>query len=59
MSVSIILGIIFIFWRGNLVSLYNDDLNIISQGARIMLFVGFTQPLQSSQFILAGAFAEI
>lgn len=55
MSVSIILGIIFIFWGGNLVSLYNDDPNIISQGARIMLFVGFTQPLQSSQFILAGA----
>lgn len=55
MSVSIILGFIFIFWGGNIVSLYNDDPNIISQGARIMMFVGFTQPLQSSQFILAGA----
>ena len=55
MSVSIILGIIFIFGGGKIVSLYNDDPDIISQGARIMMFVGFTQPLQSSQFILAGA----
>lgn len=55
MSVSIILGFIFIFWGGNIVSLYNDDPSIVSQGARIMMFVGFTQPLQSSQFILAGA----
>ena len=55
MSVSIILGIIFIFGGGKIVSLYNDDPDIISQGARIMMFVGFTQPLQSSQFILSGA----
>lgn len=55
MSVSILLGIIFIFGGGKIVSLYNDDPDIIAQGARIMMFVGFTQPLQSSQFILAGA----
>jgi putative MATE family efflux protein len=55
MSVSIILGIIFIFWGGNIVSLYNDSPDIVAQGARIMLFVGFTQPLQSSQFILSGS----
>lgn len=55
MSVSIILGIIFIFWGGNIVSLYNDDPSIIAQGAKIMMFVGFTQPLQSSQFILSGS----
>lgn len=55
MSVSIVLGIIFIFWGGNIVSLYNDDPDIILQGARIMMFVGFTQPLQSSQFILSGS----
>jgi len=55
MSVSILLGIIFIFWGGKIVSLYNDDPAIVSQGARIMMFVGFTQPLQSSQFILAGS----
>lgn len=55
MAVSIVIGLIFIFWGGNIVSLYNKDSNIVSQGARIMLFVGFTQPLQSSQFILTGA----
>jgi putative MATE family efflux protein len=55
MSVSIVLGIIFIFGGGKIVSLYNDNPDIISQGAKIMMFVGFTQPLQSSQFILAGA----
>ena len=55
MSVSIILGLIFIFWGGKIVSLYNDDAAIIAQGARIMMFVGLTQPLQSSQFILSGA----
>lgn len=55
MSVSIILGLIFIFGGGLIVSLYNKEPSIISQGARIMMFVGFTQPLQSSQFILAGA----
>ena len=55
MLVSIILGAIFVFWGGNIVSLYNDSPDIVSQGARIMMFVGFTQPLQSSQFILSGS----
>ncbi|HOK48808.1 MAG TPA: MATE family efflux transporter [Sedimentibacter sp.] len=55
MFVSIILGTIFIFWGGNIVSLYNDSPDLVSQGARIMMFVGFTQPLQSSQFILSGS----
>lgn len=55
MGVSIVLGAIFIFFGKNIVALYNDDPVIVSQGALIMLFVGFTQPLQSSQFILTGA----
>ena len=55
MSVSLILAAIFVFWGGKIVSLYNDSPDIISQGARIMMFVGFTQPLQSSQFILSGS----
>jgi putative MATE family efflux protein len=46
MSVSLILAAIFVFWGGKIVSLYNDSPDIISQGARIMMFVGFTQPLQ-------------
>lgn len=55
MAVSLVLGVIFIFGGGKIVSLYNDDPAIVTQGARIMLFVSFTQPLQSSQFILSGA----
>ncbi|MFA9424435.1 MAG: MATE family efflux transporter [Sedimentibacter sp.] len=55
MAVSVIIGVIFIFWGGKIVSLYSSDASIVSQGARIMLFIGFTQPLQSSQFILTGA----
>ena len=55
MSVSVILGLIFIFFGKNIISLYNTDTDIVEQGARIMLFVGLTQPLQSSQFILTGA----
>jgi putative MATE family efflux protein len=55
MAVSIVIGASFIFFGKNIVGLYNDDPDIIAQGARIMMFVGFTQPLQSSQFILTGA----
>lgn len=55
MIVSIIMGTIFIFWGGNIISLYTDDLSVISTGAKIMIFVGLSQPFQSSQFILAGA----
>jgi putative MATE family efflux protein len=55
MAVSIVIGAAFIFFGKNIVGLYNDDPDIITQGARIMMFVGFTQPLQSSQFILTGA----
>lgn len=55
MCISLILSAIFIFGGGKIVSLYNNDPAIVTQGARIMMFVGFTQPLQSSQFILSGA----
>lgn len=55
MAVSIVIGAVFIFFGKNIVALYNHDPDIITQGARIMMFVGFTQPLQSSQFILTGA----
>ena len=45
---------VFIFFGGNIVSLYNSDPQIIETGASIMLFVAFIQPFQSSQFITAG-----
>lgn len=51
---SIFLAVIFVFFGGTIVSLYNSDPDIIQMGGRIMLFVAFLQPFQSSQFIIAG-----
>lgn len=53
-AVSILLAVIFAFWGGDIVGLYNQSPNIIEKGGRIMLFVAFLQPFQTSQFILAG-----
>lgn len=55
MAVSLVLAAIFFFFGREIVSLYTDDPSIIAQGARILKLVAFTQPFQSSQFILAGA----
>ena len=52
--VAIFLAITFAFWGGDIVSLYNKDTAIIEMGGRIMLFVAFLQPFQTSQFIIAG-----
>lgn len=46
--------IIFIFFGENIVALYNSDPSIITTGGKIMFFVAFLQPLQTSQFIIAG-----
>ena len=46
--------LLFAFFGGDIVSLYNSDEQIIQTGARIMLFVAFMQPFQSSQFITSG-----
>ncbi len=51
---SALLALVFIFFGGNIVGLYNSDPNIIKMGGHIMLFVAFLQPFQSSQFIIAG-----
>ena len=51
---SILLALVFIFFGGNIVGLYNSDPEIIHIGGQIMLFVAFLQPFQSSQFIIAG-----
>ena len=51
---SIFLAVIFVFFGGWIVSLYNSDPEIILMGGRIMFFVAFLQPFQSSQFIIAG-----
>lgn len=51
---AIILMLIFAFFGGNIVSLYNSDPEIIRIGSQIMFFVAFMQPFQTSQFITAG-----
>lgn len=55
MMVSALIAIVLFFWGGNVVALYNDDPAIVETGAQIMKMVALIQPLQSSQFILAGA----
>ena len=51
---AIFLAIIFVFFGGDIVGLYNSDPEIIRIGGQIMLFIAFTQPFQSSQFITTG-----
>lgn len=55
MIVSIVLGLIFFFFGKHIVALYNDEADVIAQGAKILMMIALTQPFQSSQFILAGA----
>ncbi len=54
MVIAIGLGLIFAFFGGAIVSLYNKDPDIVRMGGNIMLFVAALQPFQTSQFILAG-----
>lgn len=51
---SLILALVFSLFGGSIVNLYNSDAQIVEMGGRIMLFVAFLQPFQSSQFIIAG-----
>ncbi len=46
--------LVFFFFGEQIVSLYNDKQAIIESGGRILMFVAFMQPFQSSQFIIAG-----
>lgn len=55
MIASIFLGLIFFFLGRPIVALYSDESEVIAQGAKILMLVALIQPLQSSQFILAGA----
>lgn len=51
---AIVLMLIFLFFGGNIVALYNSDPSVIEVGTTIMFFVAFSQPFQSSQFITSG-----
>lgn len=55
MIASIFLGLIFFFLGRPIVALYSNESEVIAQGAKILMLVALIQPLQSSQFILAGA----
>lgn len=55
MWVSMILAVVFFFFGRQIVGLYSDDPQIIEMGGAILMMVAAIQPLQSSQFILAGA----
>ena len=55
MIIALILGVVFFFFGRQIVGLYTDDTVIIDMGGGIMRMMAFILPLQSSQFILAGA----
>ncbi len=48
------LGVVFFFFGGWIVGLYNDEPEIVQAGAQILKLIAFTQPFQTSQFIVAG-----
>lgn len=51
---ALVFTVIFLLFGEDIVALYNSDPTIISTGGVIMFFVAFLQPLQTSQFIVAG-----
>ncbi len=55
MGVSALLMCVFFLFGGQIVALYNNEPEIVETGAKLLMFVALIQPLQSSQFILAGA----
>ncbi|HZJ82212.1 MAG TPA: MATE family efflux transporter [Clostridia bacterium] len=55
MIFSIFLGLTFFIFGRSIVSLYTSDMEVIDQGAKILMLMAFIQPFQSSQFILGGA----
>jgi putative MATE family efflux protein len=58
MGVSLCIALVSFVFGGRIVALYTsgpDSAEIIGIGARLMMLVALIQPLQSSQFILAGS----
>lgn len=55
LCVSIFLGLMFGLFGKYFVMLYNTEPDVVNTGAMIMLFVAGIQPVQCSQFVLAGA----
>ncbi|MGI6344576.1 MAG: MATE family efflux transporter [Bacillota bacterium] len=55
MFVASAMGLLFFFGGGLLASLYSDEAPVIADAARVLRIIALVQPLQSTQFILAGA----
>jgi putative MATE family efflux protein len=55
MVFAVFLGVTFFFFGRQIIGLYTYDPYIIDIGGEIMMLMAFILPLQSSQFILAGA----
>ncbi len=55
MMVASAMGVVFFFGGGFLASLYTDDPEVIKNAAMTLKIIALVQPLQSTQFILAGA----
>jgi len=55
MAISFMLALVLFLFGEPIITLYSDDIRVIEKGAKILMFVAFTQPFQASQFILAGA----
>jgi Na+-driven multidrug efflux pump len=53
--ISFVIAVSCFFFGGFIITLYNDDPEIVRVGSQILKMVALIQPLQSSQFILAGA----
>jgi len=54
MMVAICLATCFVLFSHEIVGLYNDEAEIVQLGGNILMFIALIQPLQASQFILAG-----
>ena len=54
MGCAIVIALVFVFFGRYIVELYNSLPEIVETGARILLIVAVLQPLQTSQFIIAG-----
>ncbi|MDR3167219.1 MAG: MATE family efflux transporter [Treponema sp.] len=58
MGVSLVIALVSFIFGGRIVALYTSgpgSAEIINTGAKLMMMVALIQPLQSSQFILAGS----
>lgn len=52
---SFILGMVFLLFGEQIVSLYSNETEVIETGAVMLRYVALVQPFQGAQFILAGA----